>query len=353
MGFLPLNAKCTHAFLLAAEGAFPKSLNTMNTLVTGANGFLGSWLVRALTARGDRVACLLRPRSDVSNLDGLPYERREGDVTDSDSLARAVEGQQVVFHLAGLRRAATREDFLRVNAEGTRLLCEALAATGTRPRLVLCSSLGASGPSSSERPKVEEDPARPTEWYGESKAEAERLALSFREQLEVTVVRPPRILGPRDQENLAFFKLVARGRRLALSGPPRPLTLVDVEDVVRLLLLVAERPEAVGETFFLGHPDTLTLEQIQDVVAEELGVRPHTVRVSPALLTALATVADGVTRLTGRRLPLNRKLARQLLAPAWTCSGAKAERLLGFRPRRDLADSIRRSARWYQEQGWL
>ncbi len=82
-------------------------------------------------------------------------------------------------------------------------------------------------------------------------------------------------------------------------------------------------------------------------------MRPRTVRLSPTVLKGLAAAADVITQATGRKLPLNRKLARQLLAPAWTCSGAKAERLLGFRPRREVVDSIRRSARWYQEQGWL
>ena len=70
-------------------------------------------------------------------------------------------------------------------------------------------------------------------------------------------------------------------------------------------------------------------------------------------LTALATVADGVSTVSGKKLPLNRKLARQLLAPAWTCSGEKATRLLGFRATRGIEDSLRRSAAWYREKGWL
>jgi nucleoside-diphosphate-sugar epimerase len=327
----------------------------VNTLVTGANGFLGSWLVRALTARGRKVACLLRPGSDVSGLIGQRYEPVAGDVTDAASLARAVEGRDVVFHLAGIRRAANREDFFRVNAEGTRLLCEALVATSgaRKPRLVLASSLGASGPSTRERPRVEEDPFQPAEWYGESKAEAERIALSYADRVPVTVVRPPRIVGPGDRENLLVFKLVARGVRLELGGGPRPLTLVDVEDVVDLLLLLAERDEALGQSFFVGHPQPFTLEELQGLAAEALGVKPRTVHLSPAVLTALATLADGVTRVTGRRLPLNRKFARQLLVPAWTCSSAKAERLLGFRATRNPADSIRRGAHWYKEHGWL
>jgi nucleoside-diphosphate-sugar epimerase len=325
----------------------------MNVLITGANGFLGTWLARALAARGDTVACLLRPSSDASGLAGVSYTRVEGDVTDPASLERAVAERDVVFHLAGIRRAATRDEFLRINADGTRNVCEALLRTGTQARLVLCGSLAASGPSSLSRPHEEEDPFHPTEWYGESKAEAERITLSYADRLPVTVARPPRILGPGDHENLTFFKLMKRGIRLEIGGGPRPLTLVDVEDVVDLLLLLAERPEAVGQAFFVAGPENLSLEQLQDIGARELNVHPRTVRLSPWVLKGLAAAADVVTQATGRKLPLNRKLARQLLAPAWTCSGAKAERLLGFRPRRDLEDSIRRSARWYQEHGWL
>ncbi|MBN1210534.1 MAG: NAD-dependent epimerase/dehydratase family protein [Myxococcaceae bacterium] len=325
----------------------------MNVLITGANGFLGSWLARALAARGDTVACLLRPSSDASGLAGLSYTRVEGDVTDPASLERAVAGRDVVFHLAGIRRAATREEFMRVNAEGTRNMCEALLRAGGRARLVLAGSLAASGPSSPGRPHVEEDPFQPAEWYGESKAEAERITLSYADRLPVTVARPPRILGPGDHENLTFFKLMKRGIRLEIAGGPRPLTLVDVEDVVELLLLLAERKEALGQAFFVGGPKDLSLEELQDIGSRELRIHPRTVRLSPWVLKGLAAAADVITQATGRKLPLNRKLARQLLAPAWTCSGAKAERLLGFRPRRELEDSIRRSARWYQEHGWL
>ncbi len=325
-------------------------------LVTGANGFLGAHLVRRLTARGLQVTCLLRPTSDVSALEGLTYSRAEGDITDAGSLARAVVGQQVGFHLAGIRRAAVREEFLRVNAEGTRLLCEALVAAapaGQRARLVLCGSLAASGPSRSDRPRVEEDPLEPREWYGESKAEAERIVLAYADRLPVTVVRPPRIVGPGDRENLVFFKLVTRGLKLQLAGGPRPRTLVDVEDVADFLLVLAEHPAALGQAFFVAGDATLSLEQLEDLGAEALGLSPRPLTLSPRTLTLLAGACDVVTRVSGRRLPLNRKLARQLLAPAWTCSAAKAERRLGVTPRRGVVDSVRRSALGYREQGWL
>jgi len=323
----------------------------MEALITGASGFLGSALSRRLVADGHQVRALVRPGSDASTLDGTGVQRVSGDVTDPGSLGRAVEGVEVVFHLAGLRRAPERSAFFRVNAEGTRTVCDTMLRAGAR-RLVLAGSLAAVGPSTPDRPHVETDAFAPEEWYGESKAEAERIALGT-VGLEVSVARPPRILGPGDRENLVFFRMVKRGVRLEVGGGPRPLSVVDVDDVVELLLLLATRPEAVGEAFFAPGPDQTTLEEIQALAAEVLGARTRVLRLSPRRLEALAAMADGFSRLTGKHLPLNRKLARQLLAPAWTCSGEKARARLGWVPRIDARTSIARSAAWYQAGGWL
>lgn len=323
----------------------------MHVLITGAGGFLGKALLEALAAAGHRVRGMAhRETNPAAGAPGVEWVR--GDVNDPASIATAVSGVDVVFHLAGIRRAPVRETFLRVNAEGTRTVCDASCRSGVR-RLVLAGSLAAVGPSRPERPHVESDPFAPEEWYGESKAEAERIAFAHSGRLEVTVARPPRILGPRDRENLVFFKLIRRGIRLVVGGGPRPLSVVDVDDVVDFLIVLAEHPRAPGEAFFCPGPETTTLEDIQDEGAKVLGVSPRTVRISPPVLRALAAGADFISRTTGRHLPLNRKLARQLLAPAWTCSGEKAAAWLGWRPCVSVHDSIARSAAWYQAEGWL
>jgi nucleoside-diphosphate-sugar epimerase len=324
----------------------------MRTLVTGATGFLGRHLVEQLLQAGETVRCFVRSRNALGSLPARSVEISEGEVGNAESLRRATEGVDVVFHLAGIRRASAREAFFQVNAEGTRNVCEAMAASGAR-RLVLCSSLAACGPSSPQRPRVEEDPPAPQEWYGESKLEGERIAFSFRDRFAVTAARPCRILGPGDSENFVFFRLVRKGLRLAVTGGPRPLSMVDVEDVARLLILLSQHEEAVGEAFFVATDETTSLEGVQDAVASLLGARPKSLRLSPALLRGMATVADVVSNLSRHPLPLNRKLARQLLAPAWTCSAAKAQRLLGFRPQFSVSDSIKRSTAWYQQQGWI
>lgn len=332
----------------------------MRVLVTGASGFLGAHLCRRLVSEGlstpVAVRALVRKTADRSALNGLSIEFSEGDVTDAKSLQRATKDIDVVFHLAGLRRAPTREPFFEVNAEGTRKVCEALcgAVSGTdrRPRFVLCGSLSASGPSQPNQPRREDDPFNPQEWYGESKVEAERIAHSYADRLDVTTIRPCRILGPGDKENLAFFKVAKKGIRLHITGGPRPVSMVDVEDVVDQLLLQATKPEAVGQAFHCAAQETTTLEGMQDIVADELKAKTRTLTLTPLMLKGLASVADGFSRATGRHLPLNRKLAKQLLVP-WVCSAEKAKSRLGFTAKRRLEDAIRESARWYVAQGWL
>jgi nucleoside-diphosphate-sugar epimerase len=324
----------------------------MRVLVTGANGFVGGVLCRKLVSRGYEVRALVRATGDRKTLEGLAVEFLEGDVTDFPSLRAAARGSEIVFHLAGIRRAPSRKQFFRVNAEGTRNLCEAMLEARAR-RLVLCGSLAAAGPSTPSQPKTESDPLEPTEWYGESKAEAERVAMTYADQLEIAIARPARILGPGDRENLLFFKLARRGVRLVIAGGPRPLSMVDVEDVAELLLLLAQKREAVGQAFFVAGPEQTTLEGVLASVAETLGIHTRTVYVPKAVLHGLGAAADVVSRVTGAHLGLNRNLARQLLAPAWTCSTEKARQLLDFRPTTSLEDSIKRSTAWYQRAGWI
>ncbi len=320
----------------------------MRALVTGAGGFLGTALVRALSARGDRVRALVRRPAAALDLEGV--ELLTGDATDPATLRSAVRGQDVVFHLAGVRRATDPAEFLRVNAGSTRALLDAcLAGAPGLARFVLAGSMAAAGPS--RTPLRESAPLAPVEPYGVSKAEAESIALSYADRLPVAVARPPRIMGPGDRENLLFFR-IARAH-LALDFGDRPLSWIDVDDCARGFLLLADRPEARGEAFFLASAETTTAAGLMREAARALGVGVRRVPVPSRALRAAAALADVVSAATGRRLPLNRKLAAQLLAPGWVCDPAKAKAKLGFEATTPLADSIGRAARWYVDHRWI
>ncbi len=320
----------------------------MRTLVTGAGGFLGHALVRALRARGDDVRALVRRPAPELSRSGV--EVLVADATDPAALGAAVSGRDVVFHLAGVRRATGAGEFMRVNAGATRLLLDACArAAPGLSRFVLAGSLAAAGPS--HAPRREDEPLAPVEPYGASKAEAERIALSFADRLPVSVARPPRIMGPGDRENFLFFRIAKAG--FALSFGDRPLSWIDVDDCARGFLLLAERDEARGEAFFLASPETTSAEPLMRECARALAVGARRVRVPDAVLRGAAAVADLVSDLSGRKLPLNRKLAAQVLAPGWVCDPGKARARLGFEARTPLAESVAAAAAWYREHAWL
>ncbi|ABS25423.1 NAD-dependent epimerase/dehydratase [Anaeromyxobacter sp. Fw109-5] len=323
----------------------------MRALVTGAAGFLGTALVRHLSARGDRVRALVRGPAPA--LEALPHvDVVSGDVTSAASLRAAVRGCAVVFHLAGVRRATDPAEFLRVNAGSTRLALDAcLAEAPGLGRFVLAGSIAAAGPS--RTPRREDEPLEPIEPYGASKAEAERIAFSFADRLPVSVARPPRIMGPGDRENLFFFRLARAGVAIGFRGAPRPLSWIDVDDCARGLVALAQRPEAVGQAFFLASPETTDALSIQLEAARALGARVRAVHLPPLAVRGAAAVAELVTHLTGRRLPLNRKLAAQVLAPGWVCDPGKARERLGFEAPTPLAESIARAVAWYRARGWL
>lgn len=325
----------------------------MLALVTGANGFIGAQLVRALIQRGDRVRVLIRQTSNLALLEGIGVEKAVGDVTDAASVRAACEGAEVVYHLAGIRRTPNSEDFARINVEGTRNVFEAALAQPNPPRVVLAGSLSATGPSS-DRPLTEDAPYRPVEPYGQSKVDAERVCHAYAGRVPFSIGRAPRVLGPGDRENLPFVKIVNRGLLVELTGAPRPISFIDVDDVARGFLLLGTHPAAAADTFFITSPETLTLTRLQELAARTLDRRLR-VRIpvaAPALRSA-AWAADHLSRLTRRHLPLNHKLAEQLLAPGWWCSGEKARQKLGFSAAIGLDESVARSVRWYREHGWI
>jgi len=321
----------------------------MRALVTGAGGFLGMALVRALVARGDAVRALVRS-APPDGLAQAGVEVIRADATDADALRGAVGGCDAVFHLAGVRRARDAAEFMRVNAGSTGAVLDACVAgaPGLR-RFVLAGSRAASPPS--PEPVREDAPLAPAEPYGASKAEAERIAFAFADRLPVAVARPPRIMGAGDRENLLFFRIARAGLVLRFGGPRRPLSWIDVDDCAAGLLALADRPEAAGEAFFLAAPEPTTAEELQDAAARALGVAPRTVTVPPWALRAAGAAADAVGRFTGRRLPVSGKLVAQLLAPGWACDPSKARERLGFTASTPLTVSIERAARWYRARG--
>lgn len=335
----------------------------MKALVTGASGFIGSHLVESLREQGHSVRTLLRKTSQCGYLDGLAYERCEGDLGDIESLKRAVAGVDCVFHVAGTvaAQAKKREDFFRNNVDGTVRMAEAVAAAnpGLR-RFVYVSSLAAGGPSPGRVPRSEEDLDLPVSIYGESKKQSETALLKFRDQFRMTIIRPPIVYGPRERDLFTAVETVARGLMPILPGSgehggDKFYSAVHVKDLCQGMILASEAESvASGEIFYLAHPQVFTYQELLQTIATALGGRkPLRIRLPMAGLIVAAATLSALGKVTNKTFPLNLDKLKEIRPHFWICSSAKAEKLLRFSPKRDLATGMRNAIEWYREKNWL
>lgn len=200
-------------------------------LVTGANGFVGSHLVRYLLELkkreqgDDEIVCLVRSTSDLSSLKGLNVKLVLGDLRDPETLRKAVTGARYIFHLGAELYTASKNQFLETNREGTRNLLEAavIHAKDSLERFLYVSSQAAAGPAPDMVPITEEQsPPPPVSWYAQSKLEAERIVLEHASRIPVTIVRPCSVYGERDLAFVQVFRAVCSQWESELSLRPLP-----------------------------------------------------------------------------------------------------------------------------------
>jgi nucleoside-diphosphate-sugar epimerase len=319
-------------------------------LVTGGTGLVGSHVVDVLLEAGLPVRCTVRATSNLRWLAGKPVELVETDLT-GDELGGAVSGVNAVVHCAGLTRGSRRE-LMAANHEGTRALLAACGATGRQVRFVFCSSQAAAGPGELNRPREVTDAPAPVSDYGRSKLAAEEEVLAHSDRLEVTILRPVAVYGPRDEDTFPYFQMASRGLLVAPGLRERLVQLVHVRDVARAMLKALQRAEAVERTYFVAHPEVVSWGRMTAAMAQALGRRAVTVRLPSALVGAVGAISEllGGGRRAGQ---LDRRRARDMAVRAWTCDVDRTIEELDWSPAFNIEEGFRDSAEWYRKEGWL
>jgi dihydroflavonol-4-reductase len=325
-------------------------------LVTGANGFLGAAVVRALLAAGARVRAFVRLGSDRRNLEGLAVETAVGDLTDRASLAAAVEGCTAVFHVAADYRlwVADPKPMYRANVDGSVNVLEAAAGAGVE-RLVYTSSVAVLGINPDRTPADESTPVTLADMVGHykrSKFLAEQAVRARAAELgfPVITVNPSTPIGPGDIRPTPTGRILldaAAGRMPAFVDTG--LNLVHVDDVAHGHLLALERGKP-GERYILGGED-FTLERILREVAQHVGRRASTIRLPHWSVYPVAVAAEAFALVTKREPRVTLDGVRMSTKHMYF-SSRKAERELGFKWR-DPRLAIAAAVDWFQKHGYL
>ena len=326
----------------------------MKALVTGTTGFIGSHLVERLVNRGYSVRCMIRSSTKLEYVKGLPVEFAKADFDDPESLDRAVDGVEYIFHIGGVTKSKDKEGYYRGNTLSTKNLLDSAARSNRNVRRFLfASSLTAVGPGNGSNPVDEATPCHPITTYGRSKMEAEKECISRFGELPITIIRPPAVYGPRDRDVFAFFNSVSK-HIVPLSGfGKKILSFVHAFDLVDGMISAVENPRGAGQIYFISNDETYTWETLGKLAMKYLKTWAVPVRIPHAILYSIAAINQTIAAIGGRPALINIEKARDGAQSNWTCSSMKARNELGFRCSLSLEEGVEGSIRWYRENGWL
>ena len=322
-------------------------------LVTGGTGFLGSHLVDRLVELNRSVRILARPSSSLENIDrhvrsdGVEIVR--GDLTEPDALRRACQDVDTIFHAAAaVDFSLSKEIFEEVNIKALKSLI-GIANDGGVGRFVHISSIGFYGWNS--RPIDENVEQHPSNVYEATKLAGEEIVMNaYRKYgLPVSIIEPSFIYGPRARIGVQeLFWYVRKGWLPLIDGGRHRLNMVYVSDVVDALILASEKNEAIGERFVIGHDESPTYREIMEVVAEVLEVTPPRWSVPYVAVKPVATFIQKCVEMLGLRWFHFADYLDYTIQDGVLDIG-KAKRVLGYHPKIDLAEGMRKTVAWYRD----
>lgn len=307
--------------------------------VTGGTGFLGRFIVAALTKAGWKVRLLVRSEPMHPLIPDLDAELVLGDLSDHAALETLCDGADTIIHAAGLIKAKNRKAFFVVNEEGSANLARASAKMAPDARLVAVSSFAARAPELSD--------------YAASKRAGEE-ALRKNAAAPVAVLRPSAIYGRWDKETFPLFQMAAKGAIFSPGSANDRICLVNAEDVAQAVAAFAGNPDVNG-VFEICDANTggYTWPEIANAAGKALKTTPRLLFIPPLAFKAIALVTQVISRATGKTPILTQGKVREILHGNWGSAAQKQPPQAVWQPEVSIEDGFLDTAEWYQQQRWL
>ena len=331
----------------------------MKILITGASGFIGSFIVEEALKKGFDTWAAVRKSSSKEYLKDERINFIELNLSSKAKLIEQLRGHDFdyVVHAAGVTKCLNKQDFHRINTEGTMNLLDAiLELQMPLKRFVFVSSLSIFGAIKEQQPYDEireTDTPRPNTEYGRSKLAAEKYLESLGSRVPYIILRPTGVYGPREKDYFMMAKSIKQHSDFAVGYKRQDITFVYVSDVVQAIFLALDKGNN-GRKYFLSDGEVYQSTTFSDLIHEELG-RPWWIRITAPVwvLRIITFFGEYIGRMTGKVTALNNDKFNILRQRNWRCDIQPAINELGYKPTVKLAEGVSRSIKWYKEQGWL
>lgn len=323
-------------------------------VVTGATGFVGSHLVDYLLAKDYEVRIITREGSDLKWINKNKVKIFSCGLTNPSLLAEAFRGAKYIFHVAGVVKSKSKEGYFEGNVTTTRNVLEAALSTrDSIHKIVVVSSQTAAGPSPTAKPIDETFVPNPITTYGKSKREQELLCEQYFNLLPITICRACAVYGERDTEIFIFFKTFSQGLMTKVGFDEKRLNLIHADDLVAGIYQAAISEKSKGEIYFLASEETYSWDEVKLVCEKVFNKKSLSISIPHFLVYGIAAIAEIFALFSSKAPTLNLEKARDLTRKYWTCSVKKAINDFNFRQNLSLEEGIRKTIKWYRENGWL
>lgn len=335
----------------------------MKVLVTGASGFIGSFIVEQGLEKGYSVWAGMRCGSSRRFLADERINYVELDFSSNERLTaqllafKAAHGAwDYIVHAAGVTKCLDKKEFFRVNYEGTKNFVDALSATGMKPKkFIYLSSLSIFGPLHEEQPYTpitESDTPAPNTAYGESKILAERYIMEH-VQFPYVILRPTGVYGPRERDYFQMAVSIKNHVDFAVGYKPQVITFIYVKDLVKAVYLAIES-RVENRCYFVSEPRGYDSRAFSDLIQREMGIR-HVLHIKAPvwLLWVISACAEWLSHLSGKPSTLNGDKYKIMKQRNWLCDTSPIEKELGFSIDYPLDRGVKEMIEWYKREKWL